>query len=418
MWYHGVVNGFKVSDQFGRFAVEAVQAGAGPRVLIVSNGHGEDLLGVLFAQALKRVAGHIHVDAFPIVGLGDAYRRAQIPVVGVQKAMPTGGFVRQGVRPFLTDVRAGLIGLTRRQMRALANMRADYGWAVAMGDILPLWLCGRKLKLPFVFFPTAKSDYIRPHLRIEVAWMRRWPKVVFPRDAKTAASLRAAGVEAVYVGNLMMDALAPSGRPLPGEGPLVALLPGSRAEAYRNARLLLGAVLRLPVEHRYALALASELDPGELAAVAQKIGWEWQPSEDNTADAGLVGTLQAGRRAVLVYKGRFADILHEATIVLGMAGTANEQAVGLGRPVVTCPGEGPQFTPKFVAAQKRLLGDAVLVTESSPAALAAGVMDVLADPAVYERMAQAGRERMGEPGGAERAARYCLELEGLGEMAR
>lgn len=396
------------------------QPGRGPRVLIVSNGHGEDSLGVLFAQALRR-AGDVHVDAFPIVGLGDAYRRARIPVVGVQQPMPTGGFVRQGLRPFLTDVRAGLLGLTRRQLRALAAMRDQYDWAVAMGDVLPLWLCGRRLRLPFVFFPTAKSDYIRPHLGIEVKWMRKWPEVVFPRDAKTARSLAAAGVKAVYVGNLMMDALAPSGQPLPArDEPLVALLPGSRGEAYRNARLLLGAVLRLPAEFRYALALASELDPAELAQVGQRIGWEWQPHEPTGAGEtmGLVGTLQAGRRSVWVYKGRFADILHAAEIVLGMAGTANEQAAGVGRPVVTCPGEGPQFTEKFVAAQKRLLGDALLVTEPSPAALAKGVLDVLADRDVYERMARVGRERMGEPGGAERAAKYCRELEGLRAAGR
>lgn len=401
-----------IMDEIGRFTVKAAHAGSGQRVLIVSNGHGEDSLGVLFAQALKRVAGSIQVDGFPIVGLGDAYRRAGVSVVGEQQAMPTGGFVRQGVRPFLTDVRAGLLGLTRRQMRALVQMRPHYDWAVAMGDIVPLWLCGRKLKLPFAFFPTAKSDYIRPHLRIEVSWMRRWPRVVFPRDAKTAEGLRAAGVEAVYVGNLMMDALAPSGRPLPGAGPLIAVLPGSRAEAYRNARLLLGAVLRLPSEYRYAMALASELDPAEVAGVARDIGWEWQPAVEG-AD-GLLGALQADERSVQIYKGRFADILHTATLVLGMAGTANEQAVGLGRPVVTCPGEGPQFTPMFVAAQKRLLGDALLVTETSPAALAAGVREVLSDRDLYERMARAGRERMGEPGGAERAARHCLELEGLG----
>ena len=99
-----------------RIAVKCEQPGRGPRVLIVSNGHGEDSLGVLFAQALRR-AGDVHVDAFPIVGLGDAYRRARIPVVGVQQPMPTGGFVRQGLRPFLTDVRAGLLGLARRQLR-------------------------------------------------------------------------------------------------------------------------------------------------------------------------------------------------------------------------------------------------------------------------------------------------------------
>lgn len=386
----------------------------GPRVLIVSNGHGEDSLGVLFAKALERVWPGSRVEAFPVVGEGDGYRRAGIPVVGVQRVMPSGGFMRQGLTPLVADLRAGLIGMTRRQIKALREFRGTYQWAVAMGDILPLWLCGTKLRLPFVFFPTAKSDYISPHNRLEVAWMRRWPEAVFPRDQKTAESLAGRGVHSIYVGNLMMDALHPSGTSLAGGGSLVALLPGSRApEAYRNASLLLQTVERLPVSLRFAVALASELSLSDLGARVRAVGWQTRLPQPDNVEKGLIGELVKGEARVRVYQGRFADILHEATIVLGMAGTANEQAVGLGKPVVTCPGQGPQFTERFVAAQSRLLGKSVLVTEANPAALAAGVQRVLSDKELYRRMAEEGRQRMGEPGAAERAARICLDLEAL-----
>lgn len=386
-------------------------------MLIVSNGHGEDALGVLFAEALQRVWPGIEVAAFPVVGMGDSYRRAGIAVVGVQREMPSGGFMRQEIRPLVADLRAGLLELTRRQIRSLRELGGSYTWAVAMGDVYPLWLCARHVRRPFVFFPTAKSDYIRPHNRLEVAWMRRWPAAVFPRDLRTAEGLGRQGIRTFYVGNLMMDALRPSGRTLPGSGPLVALLPGSRQEAYENARLLLAAVEALPAAYRYALALASQLESGALAGYVRTAGWAWQEVASGEGEPGLVGVLRKAQWTVGVYRGRFADILHEADAVLGMAGTANEQAAGLGKPVITCPGKGPQFTPRFVAAQSRLLGAALLVTEPDPQALAAGVRKVLADPELYRRMAEEGRRRMGEPGAAERAARVCLELAELRQGA-
>jgi len=39
-----------------------------------------------------------------------------------------------------------------------------------------------------------------------------------------------------------------------------------------------------------------------------------------------------------------------------MAGTAAEQAIGLGIPVIQIEGKGPQFTKTFAEAQRRLLG--------------------------------------------------------------
>lgn len=391
-------------------------AGIKHRVLIVSNGHGEDLLGVLFATALQRQDNSLHVDAFPVVGDGGAYRGADIGVVGIQKAMPSGGFLRQGIKPLLADIRAGFIQLTRRQIRWLRQHSDAYTWVVAMGDIYPLWLCGRYVKRPFVFFPTAKSDYIRPHNKLEISWMKRWPLAVFTRDQITAESLQHHGIQATYHGNMMMDALQKSEKPLPGDGRFIAILPGSREEAYNNAKLLLQAVQRLSPSYSYAVALAGELDAYRFGQKVRYGGWTWQAAdEDSKQEIGLQGTLHWQERTVFLYKGRFADILHKADAVLGMAGTANEQAVGLGKPVITCAGEGPQFTAAFVTAQRKLLGESVLVTQSAPDALAEGVQRVFRDPELYERMAAVGTERMGETGAANRLARYCLRLEELSQ---
>src|SRR5690625_6782138 len=87
------------------------------------------------------------------------------------------------------------------------------------------------------------------------------------------------------------------------------------------------------------------------------------------AAQGWVGSLAKGPHAVPLYRGRFAEILHASRVVIGMTGTATEQAAGLGIPVLTCPGHGLQFSEKFVAIQKRLLGDAIWVEKAEPEAM-------------------------------------------------
>jgi uncharacterized protein (TIGR03492 family) len=62
---------------------------------------------------------------------------------------------------------------------------------------------------------------------------------------------------------------------------------------------------------------------------------------------------------VLLTRGGFSDVAHQAVAGIAMAGTATEQLVGLGRPVFTLPGSGSQFTAAFAEAQSRLLGQSV-----------------------------------------------------------
>jgi uncharacterized protein (TIGR03492 family) len=75
---------------------------------------------------------------------------------------------------------------------------------------------------------------------------------------------------------------------------------------------------------------------------------------------------------VLLTRGGFSDVAHQAVAGIAMAGTATEQLVGLGKPVFTLPGSGSQFTAAFAEAQSRLLGQSVhfcfenLYTNSCP----------------------------------------------------
>jgi uncharacterized protein (TIGR03492 family) len=89
-----------------------------------------------------------------------------------------------------------------------------------------------------------------------------------------------------------------------------------------------------------------------------------------------------------------------------MAGTAIEQAVGLGKPVVQIPSKGPQFTYHFAEAQMRLLGSSVQTIGNKPAtqetiaAAAKRVKQILGDRAYLQTCQQNGLERVGLPGGS------------------
>jgi uncharacterized protein (TIGR03492 family) len=121
--------------------------------------------------------------------------------------------------------------------------------------------------------------------------------------------------------------------------------------------------------------------------------------------------------------GRFAAILNGADLVLSMAGTAAEQAVGLAKPVLQLAGRGPQFTENFAEAQRRLLGPGLFCapgpagtqgTLKAGAALAAQLLEELKDPqrapALAQRLRLEAERRIGAPGGTQRMADAIMGL--------
>jgi uncharacterized protein (TIGR03492 family) len=98
-----------------------------------------------------------------------------------------------------------------------------------------------------------------------------------------------------------------------------------------------------------------------------------------------------------------------------MAGTAVEQAVGLGKPVIQIPGPGPQFTYLFAEAQMRLLGDSVVTGGTRPAThktltqAAIKIDEILDNPHYLKHCQENGRERVGEPGGSDAIAHKILD---------
>lgn len=357
-----------------------------------------------------------------------AFRRLRIPVAIPTGRMPSGGFMHIS-RPgaLLQDVRNGLVTLHLSQALALRKLASSVALVVGVGDRVILYANKWLLHKPLLLVSVADSAYLTEGRTIsnpgERRLMQRYAKRVFTRDELSARLLRQFGIEAEFAGNPIMDALQSRGpQPLAGSGLVIALLPGSRKEAYANFCLILEAVLHLGSSldlAGFVTAWPDDLLPERLSDYIQGSQWELSTYQPHAATAegldgdqppGLIGQLRH-RRGIQVdlVVGRFADVVQEAKVAIGLAGTANEQAAGLGKPVVVCPGVGPQMTMRMVRRQQLLLGEAVRAVEPSGRAIADAVIHILANPDLYRRMSEAGRTRMGPTGGARRIAAAALE---------
>lgn len=380
------------------------------RILFVSNGFGEDRIAASVAKRWDREKAELW--AMPIVGEGAALRAAGAAIVGPTRSMPSGGFILRSPRALFADLYHGLLGLTIRQILAMRGLRGQVDLVVAVGDVVPLyfaWLSGA----PFVFVGCAKSDHYLGGRFGSYGLLERWfirhprCRAVYPRDGVTSRNLQVRSFPAHDLGNPMMDDLQPSGRALPlrDGARAIGLLPGSRDEAYVNMGALLDVCLAITHQAPagqavdFYAAIAESLDVVRLAVGLGERGWVLEP--DGQAIVG------PGDVRVLLCRGRFGDWIHRVQAVVGMAGTANEQCVGMGLPVFTFPGTGPQFNPAFAEAQTRLLGESIVLCSPEPAAIASAIWKVLGDAERLQAIRANGRARMGEPGASERIASHA-----------
>ena len=390
------------------------------RVLFISNGHGEDNHSAHVIRRLRELDPTQQIAALPIVGTGSAYRREGVPIVGpTREVLPSGGFSYMDRRLLLADIRAGLLGLTWRQFRAMRRHVRGCDLVHATGDSVGqsfAWLSG----LPYISFISCLSALYEGHLRLDPVMPRllRSPRcrVVFTRDPFTAEDLRRQGYGKVRFGGIpSLDWIVPEGKDLAlgGDEPMVGLLPGSRLpEAERNFTLMLRFVEEVARRMSSPPAFRAALVPSlleRLGPLAAAVGWSW---EGGRLSKRLGPGLQA---EILAPRDAFNDIALRATLVIGMAGLAVDQVVALGKPVIQFAGEGPQFTYAFAEAQDRLLGLCCRTIGSGPARQedlveGAQVLEAtLADHAYLERCCDYGRQRLGRPGGSTRIASAVLE---------
>ena len=324
------------------------------QLLLLSNGHGEDLSGARLGQALQQQGAQVR--AVPLVGDGAPYRQAELPIAGRTQSFSTGGLGYASFTGRLKEILQGqVLYLLKRSWRLLREARQADG-IVVVGDVIPVilaWLSGK----PVITYLVAYSSHYEGRLRLP------WPcgpclaskrfAAVFSRDALSASDLSEQLRRPVeFLGNPFMDGLVAgdaserSGR--------VLLLPGSRLpEARQNLERMLALLEELPAglrQHDFQAALVRELPAAAVEALAASRGWSLSSSTSRS--------LWLKRKGLVLQCcwGQFTTLLPAAQVVVSMAGTASEQAAGLGKPVLQLAGHGPQFTVGFAEAQRRLLG--------------------------------------------------------------
>jgi uncharacterized protein (TIGR03492 family) len=374
------------------------------RVLVLSNGHGEDMIAATVAVRLR--AHGVSASALPLVGRGEAYRRAEIEVIGPARDLPSGGYLLSGPGRLWADLRSGFLGLTAGQWRALRAASASASACLTVGDWYAL--------LNAVLFGCRPIFHVQPAVSV-----RSWPPgapawkapfgpferalmkrclAVYPRDGASARWLVDQGVGSVRdLGNPMLDAVTGT-EPLEPPPPYLLLLPGSRRDAAFSLPLMLEACRRLGDAGLTPVVAWSGARPEEIPLP----GWECTATG---ASAGVTHRLRHGDGTLVhLAQGSFAGALAGARLALSTSGTAAEQAAGRGVPLVGFPTPGPQYTAAFAAGQKRALGAALTLAEPTPGAVAAAGERILGDADYLGRARRAGQEAMGEPGAAERIA--------------
>ena len=119
-------------------------------------------------------------------------------------------------------------------------------------------------------------------------------------------------------------------------------------------------------------------------------------------------TFSKKNASIILTQHAYNECLHLAQVAIAMAGTATEQFVGLGKPAITFPGKGPQFTYSFAEAQSRHLGASIILVEH-PNQVADAVQSLLNDPQRLQLISENGFRRMGKPGAARRIAQCLIE---------
>ncbi len=275
-------------------------------------------------------------------------------------------------------------------------------------------------------------------------------QAIFVRDAITARQLQRLGIKAHYAGNPMMDGLTPTGKlaallqPLRtprllqvtstaksgshSNGPntdratalyvtkkqqpvtplTIALIPGSRQpEAYDNWANILAAVPSLTQSFpQRPLILLGAIAPSLSLDQLQANLSDWQQT---STDTDPYPTFTFKGITLLLITDAYNDCLHEAEIAIATAGTATEQFTGLGKPTLTLPGQGPQFTPAFATVQAKMLGPSIQKV-TSPDEIGPAIAKIMSNPDRLQLVYENGKQRMGEPGAGDAIAQQIAKI--------
>ncbi len=377
-----------------------------------------DASGDLHAAGLVRALGERRPD-LRFVGLGgQAMEKAGVTLLVHQRELAIGGLVE-----VLSSLRR-VVAAWRRLGRALADPRPALAILVDSPDFnLPFARRARRAGVPVLY-------YVSPQVW---AWRRRRVRTLARRADRLAAIFpfepavyAGTGLDVEFVGHPLVEPMAAlraatsraqarAALGLAAQGPLVALLPGSRRNEVRHhLGLFLATARALRAQRpdvRFAVGLAPTLDR-------------------EAFDASLRGAASPAGFELDIVEGRAHELMLASDVVLAKPGTVTIEAMLLDRPLVVA-GRASRLSvaigrriirvPSFTMAN--LIADAPVVPEflqeqARPEAIAEALALLLEGPAADRQRSQlAGvRARLGAGGAAQRTAKIAEEM--LGGSAR
>ncbi|OGC13395.1 hypothetical protein A3D23_04505 [candidate division WOR-1 bacterium RIFCSPHIGHO2_02_FULL_53_26] len=379
-----------------------------PSLLLISNGHAEDLAAAAIGAEIRNSLPEIELRALPLVGLGKAYDKQSIPNLGLKKILPSGGFAKEGLAHFLQDLAAGLFGQFTKQIAILRAEAKNADLIVAVGDAYVVALCGLFGRKPLLFVDGPKSVRIEGYWPIEKWLLKKYCQKVVVQDKETADYLIKNGIPAEYLGSWIMDYVPVTGEDfgIAKDKTVIGILPGTREEAYDNLLLCLNLFDEIRGENMVGL-VASTLDKEKIGKQAASLGWAFSPLNEHSLTGKLVSKKGS---TVLIAEGKFGDVCLRSKLIIGLAGIANEQAAAFGKPVVCFSGSGAQTTLRRWQEIHKITGDSMLILPGNIKQKTEKILELLHDEKRLAEMGRLGKASKPQWGGVKRISAAALTM--------
>jgi uncharacterized protein (TIGR03492 family) len=370
------------------------------RVLVISNGYGEDAMAAILARELSN---HVDlVEALPTVGAGKSYEGV-CETVGPRGKLASEGHRKVG--SLFKDFQHGLALTAVKHVKFMRDNRGRWDKVVTVGDIIGPLLAfagGHKVDLHLDVY---NSGYARQYSVAEKQALKRCVCKVLCRDDILAGSLRALNIDAGFAGNLMMDTVPELDLDIASlmTGKIaITLLPGSREHAPKLFAVEMEAINRLSQKHPLILfvPVAQGVDVGTLI---QKAGLRNLIDQNLLGEQHLAIAATFDQTEVHFFEKGIGTLARQSRVVVGQAGTAGFQSAGLGIPVIALVPEDAR--PQRVRRNERLMGESRITSPVDANQIANKLEPLLKDAKEAERRGKIGIERMGPPGALDAAVR-------------
>ena len=383
-------------------------------ICVIANGYAEEIMASkLMSEIRKELQTQNKLENFQFVGgslvsSGRWYEEEQFATFFTGGMTPSGGFPTRSLRGFLSDLGAGAFFTPFRFKNVIKGWsKYNLDIIIVVGDFLLMTLTIPALKnnksVPMVFIPTAKSDYIQAHFKIEKKFIKKYATISFPRDQITTDDFLEYGINAQSCGNLMQDLLDPKAPIITSKEPVIALLPGSRDESYGNLEMMLSLLPSIKTPIHWAFVQAGSLTQETVNEVFLHKSWKCtNPDAD-------IPVWEKNSQKVYCYPSTMFDSVALSCIFgISLAGTAGEQIAGLGKPIIGFKGTGPQSTKRRMDDNAKLLGESFIYVENYPVGVTAEIEKLINNSQERDRLGVIGISHMGNPGATKSIAQYVV----------